>query len=222
MITTLPAEDLTAYVAAQLGHFFPDREVGVGELTRYVDTALERMEANLSGQNRKYAREGGDVRFDHLHTDQYAAFLYYLSNTIHLTGGDRQLASKCYALNKALHSLDVYFEVELPEVFVLHHPVGTVLGRATYGNYLFVYQQCLVGMEIDGSSPVLGEGVVLFGGSSIIGGCKLGSNVWVSAGSLIRNRDIPENSVVSGRYPDLEIKTTQKSVLNDLFRRSAK
>ena len=44
------------------------------------------------------------------------------------------LASKAYCLNKALHAIDVFYEVELPEIFFLEHPLGTVLGRAKYSN----------------------------------------------------------------------------------------
>lgn len=218
----MSAGELAAYVAQQISTFFPDRSVAAPELRAVVDIGLERMDHNLSRQNRKYAREGDQARFDHLHTDQYAAFLYYLANSIHREKGDRSLAGKCYALNKALHGLDVFFEVELPDVFVLQHPVGTVLGRATYGNYLFVYQQCLVGVEVDGSAPVLGDGVVLFGGSSIIGNCRIGSNVWVSAGTVIHNTNVPDNSVVTSRRPELEIKPAGRSVLNDVFLSPAK
>jgi serine O-acetyltransferase len=120
-------------------------------------------------------------------------------------------------LNKALHSVDIFFEYMLPEVFVLQHPVGTVLGRAEYGNYLFVYQQCLVGVGIEGEIPVLGDGVVLFGGSSVIGESRVGSNVWVSAGTLILDGEVPDNSLVSGRSPDLAVRGTNRNVIRDLF-----
>ncbi len=219
MITTLTAAGLSSYVASQMSTFFPDQAVAGADLGKYVDHALERIEYNLSRQNRKYAHERSEPKFDHLHTDQYAVFLYYLSNSVHQMQGDRRLASKAYALNKALHGLDVYFEVLLPPVFVVQHPVGTVLGRADYGDFLFVYQQCLVGVGVDGQRPVLGNGVVLFGGSSVVGNCRLGSNVWVSAGSLVVDTDVPDNTIVFGRSPDLTIKPTRKEVVRDIFHR---
>lgn len=222
MITSLNQQALASYVAAQMSNYFPDRVVAAGELQRFVVAALERTDHNLAHQNRKYGGEGSQAQFDHLHTDQYAVFLYYLSNSIHQLQGDRTLASKAYALNKALHGLDAYFEILLPPVFVVQHPVGTVLGRAVYGDFLFVYQQCLVGVGLDGSAPILGNGVVLFGGSSVVGKCTLGSNIWVSAGSLVIDAEIPDNSVVFGRSPDLIIKPTSKSVLQNIFRAAHK
>lgn len=217
MITSLSPEELASYLAAQVSAFFPDRNVAGSELGKYVKAGLDRVELNHSRQNRKYTRQGDSVCFDHLNTDQYAVFLYYVANSIHQMNGNRELAKKVYALNKALHAVDIYFEFLLPEVFVMQHPVGTVLGRAEYGNYLFVYQQCLVGVGLDGKAPVLGEGVVLFGGSSIIGQSRIGSNAWISAGSLVLDRDIPDDSLVFGRGPDLTVKPTSRNVIRDLF-----
>ncbi len=217
MITSLTRQALASYVAAQMSNFFPDRIVASAELDPFVVAALERTEHNLSHQNRKYGRVDTTAVFDHLNTDQYAVFLYYLSNSIHQQQGDRTLASKAYALNKALHGIDVFFEILLPPVFILQHPVGTVLGRAEYGNFLFVYQQCLVGVGLDGSAPVLGEGVVLFGGSAVIGKSVLGANTWISAGSLVVDSSVPANSVVFGRSPDLVVKPTSKNVVQNLF-----
>lgn len=217
MIGSLSPSELTGYVARQISAFFPDRDVTAKELEPGIKRGLDRLETNLTGQNRKYGRVGGEVQFDYLHTDQYATFLYYVSNSIYRDAGDLTLASKIYGLNKALHSIDIFYEIELPEVFVLQHPVGTVLGRAQYGNFLFVYQHCLVGMDVDGSIPKLGEGVVLFGGSSIVGRSKIGSNVWVSTGALVLNTDVPDNSRVFGRSPENVIKPAENSVRKVLF-----
>jgi serine O-acetyltransferase len=38
------------------------------------------------------------------------------------------LADRIYYLNKALNGLDLFYEVEMPDVFYLDHPVGTVIG----------------------------------------------------------------------------------------------
>lgn len=217
MICSLSPSALTAYVARQISLFFPDREVAPNKLEGGIKRGLDRLETNLAGQNRKYGRIGGEVEFNHLHTDQYATFLYYVSNSMYRDADDPTLTAKIYALNKALHSVDIFFEVELPEVFVLQHPVGTVLGRAAYGNFLFVYQHCLVGMDVDGSIPVLGEGVVLFGGSSVVGRSNVGSNVWISTGSLVLNTDVPDNSTVFGRSPDNIFRPARDSVRKVLF-----
>ncbi len=65
------------------------------------------------------------------------------------------IADKAYALNKALHALDAFYEVELPDVFAVQHPVGTVLGRATYSDYFICYHNCTVGANLDNDYPVV-------------------------------------------------------------------
>lgn len=217
MRMSLSSEELTEYVVRQLTSLFPDGGAVEGALTRPVGHALERIEHCFSRMNLKYFTEGGQTRFDHLHTDQYAMFLYLLSNSIHRMGEDPRLATKIYALNKALHGIDAFYEVELPEVFGFQHPIGTVLGRAKYGNYFFVYQGCSVGSNLDGVYPTIGEGVVMFGRSAVIGSSKVGSNCWLSVGTVLIDATTPGDSVVFGRSPNLVVKPTERSVLRDIF-----
>lgn len=96
-----------------------------------------------------------------------------------------------------------------------------MLGRAKYSNYFFVYQRCSTGGK-DLIYPTIGEGVVMYGGSSIIGKCSIGNNVWLSAGALVMEQDIPGNSAVFGQSPHLTIKPTQRNVFSHFFRVDAK
>lgn len=52
-----------------------------------LDEALARCERSFSRNRNKYYRGGRGVRFDPLHGCQWAAFLYYLSNSIWRSGG---------------------------------------------------------------------------------------------------------------------------------------
>ena len=217
MKLSLDADRLAGYVAHQVEQLFPDG--GPTRMTEYVRPALERLEHCFSRTRIKYFFDGQQATFDHLHTDQYAMFLYFLSNTIHRLGGPPALAAKVYALNKALHALDIFYEVQMPEVFVLQHPVGTVIGRGTFSDYLFIYQRCTVGANLAGRYPTLGEGVALFGGVSLIGDCTIGSNVWLSVNATVMDEDVPAGQVVVGRSPDLVMKPTRRDVVRDMFGR---
>ncbi len=220
MTLSLPSDRLSGYVAAQLSAIAPDAVVAGATLQPYVDSALERVEHCFARLNVKHfgaAGPGNGVRFNHLHTDQYAMFLYLLSNTIYRMDGSPDLAAKVYGLNKALHAIDVFYEVQLPEVFGFQHPVGTVLGRATYGNYFFVYQRCSVGSNMEGRAPVLGEGIVMFGSSAVIGDCTIGANCWLSFGAVVMDADVPPNSVVFGHSPGHVAKPTQRDVVSHFF-----
>lgn len=216
MKTTLSNDALAAYLGRQLSNFFPDREVAAAELKPFVDAALERLALCFAGISDKYLPAGREQQFNHRHTDHYAMFLYLVANTTRKMQGNMELADKAYALNKALHAIDAYHEVELPEVFFFQHPLGTVLGRAHYGNYFMVYQRCSVGAK-DQVYPTIGEGVVMFGGSAIIGDCTIGNNVWLSSGTTVLGQDVPDDSVVFGQSPNIAIKPTQRNIVRDLF-----
>lgn len=58
--------------------------------------------------------------------------------------------------------------------------------------------------------PKLGNNVQMFANSSILGNCKIGDNVKIGAGALIKNEDIPSNSIVFGQSPHLIIKKQKK------------
>ena len=128
------------------------------------------------------------------------------------------MATRAYALNKALHALDVPGAVGLPRVLCVQHPVGTVLGRAKYGNFLFVYQGCTVGGNLSLEYPTVGEGVVLYAGSAVIGRSRIGDNNWIGAGAIVKDQDVPKNSIVFGQSPHLIIKPTRRSVIRELFK----
>lgn len=215
---SLSSDDLTEYVATQMDALFPDRFPVRPQMKRYITAALERMEHCVLRASFKGFHTKDGPRYHHLHTDQHAMFLYYLSNTVFEKGGPLPVAEKAYALNKALHGLDVFYEVELPAVFAVVHPVGTVLGRATYGDYFCAYQNVSVGADLDNNHPTFGNGVVMYGGSRIVGKTKVGDNCLISAGASILGGDIPSDHVAYGQHPDVEIKATRHNVINDIFK----
>jgi serine O-acetyltransferase len=214
---SLSRADLANYVAAQISHVLPERRVAGPEIQAIIDGALERLEFCLDRLRQRYHHDERGATFDHRHTDQYAMLLYLVANTAYRKQ-QRTLAAQAYALNKALHGLDAFYEVELPPVFAFQHPVGTVLGRARYGDYFFVYQRCSVGSSIDGHYPQFGEGVVMFGGSAVIGDVTVGSNVWLSINTTLLDGRVPDNSVVFGATPNITIKPTRRDVRRDMFR----
>lgn len=128
--------------------------------------------------------------------------------------GDRDGALKYYRKNRAEHGCDLYYEVELPNFCRLIHPVGTVLGRATYSDYFVAYNNTSVGSTLDGVRPVIGCGVVLFPGARVLGDAVIGPNCFITANTVVQGREIPANSVVVGN----EIVKTRRSVIGHFFK----
>ena len=90
--------------------------------------------------------------------------------------------------------------------FFLEHPLGTVLGRAQYGNNFFAMQGCTVGGN-KGKYPVIGNNVKMFSNSKILGSSIIGENVWIGANCYIKDTNIADNMIVFGQYPNLIYKT---------------
>lgn len=108
---------------------------------------------------------------------------------------DIEEAERYYRANRLLGT-DLYYEVELPHDLLLVHPIGTVLGRANYGNWLVVYHGCGVGSDIHRNRPTLGDGVVLFPGAKVLGRSVIGKNVYITANTVVNDMEVPDNVVV--------------------------
>lgn len=130
---------------------------------------------------------------------------YELAHTSIPNHAQMILADKLYFLNKTISSCDLYHQVQLPTRFSLDHPHGSVMGRASYGDG-FSFAQCSTVGNNHGIYPVIGRNCRMCMNSAIIGNCHIGDNVTVGAGALIKDEDIPSNSIVFGQSPNLIIK----------------
>ena len=103
-----------------------------------------------------------------------------------------------------LNSIDLYYEVKMPEIFLLVHPVGTVLGRAEYSNFLIVYQGVNVGSN-KSFYPKFSKYVTLRPSTTILGKSYLKENSEIAAGSIIIDKTLNKNSVYFGNPKKLRI-----------------
>nr|WP_309502617.1 hypothetical protein [uncultured Roseovarius sp.] len=173
----------------------------------FIPIALGRLEICFSASENKYYSEGGVPFFSPYHSGQYCIFLYYFANTVFHCAGEvsRSLCDKLYFLNKALNCIDLYYEVEMPKVFALDHPVGSVMGRAKYGERFSFSQNCTVGNN-KGIYPKIEKNVKMMSGAKILGKSYIGENSIISANTYIKDETIPDNSMVFGQTPNLVIK----------------
>ena len=215
MVFTIPKEDILAQLLMQLkSHFFISEEEQ-SIIEERFDFALAACEENFTHSTNKYflIEEKGirTCRFNPYHAIQYMIFLYYLSHDIYLNANVGQLCDKIYYLNKIFHSVDLFYAIDLPANFGAEHPLGSVMGRAKYSNGFFFYQGCTVGGTYDKAGnihyPIIEENVKMYANSSVLGKCNIGKNVQIGAGALVKNQDVPDNSIVFGQSPNLIIKT---------------
>lgn len=214
--STLDPAALTSYVTHLLDNHLPDGTPVPDDLRAAVDDALKRTERCFAGISRKYYTVDGHATFDHLNGDHMATFLYFVSNSAWTLSADTVLATKLFYLNRILHGLDLYFSVRMPEVFLLVHPVGSVIGAAEYGEDLVVYQNCTIGSD-SGVYPRFGRGTILFSRSSVLGACVVGDDVVFAANSFLIDTDVPSDTIVAGQYPQHRLLPNSRPVRERMF-----
>ncbi|WP_413389523.1 hypothetical protein [Prochlorococcus marinus] len=214
----LPRHEIFAILSKQLRNQFLLVSEDLPFLEVAFDQALIRCNRCFSRCRNKYYQDSDGVVFNPFHSGQYTIFLYWLARSLYEEYGDsaRSLCDRVYFLNRVLNSVDLYYEVKMPEFFFLEHPLGSVLGRATYGDGFAFSQQCNVGGNHN-LYPRLGSNVILFTGSKILGNCSIGSNVLISANTLVMDIDIPDFSLVFGRPRDYVIKPVSESYVEDFL-----
>lgn len=214
--TSLNPAALSLYLSRQIGHFYPDDfDIDQAALQKAIMKAFRWYAESCHSLKRKYFTDGRAVLYSHLHSDQHAMMLYMISRHLHLDGQD-EIATRTYYLNKSLHAIDVHYTVELPAHFLFSHCVGTVLGKADYGDYFQVGQNCTVGNEA-GVYPKIGEAVALYKGCIVVGDAQIGDNVHVAAHSFIQHQKIGGDSIAFGNSPDIQTKPAKRTVKEKFF-----
>lgn len=204
MIISVPESNIPVILIHQLEGFFPIDEREKECINEQLGKSLLKIEQCFAKNTNKYYHRGDETYFNPFHSSQYTIFLYFYSRLVYLSGNSL-LADKIYYLNKIMNSCDLFYEVELPDFFKLDHPQGTVMGRAKYSDGLSFGQYCTVGNN-NGIYPVIGENCRLCMNSAILGNCHIGNDVTLGAGCIVKDQDIPSNSLVFGQSPNLIIK----------------
>ncbi len=218
MILSLRESDLFEYTINQLNQlFFDGNKIVKNDFNRYIKDTMDRLFLCFKEIKKPYYYINNMTTFNHLHSDHYAMFLYILSNTIWKIDKNEILASKVFLLNKTLHGIDAFYAISLPEIFLFVHPLGTVLGSASYSNYLVVYQNCSVGATEELIYPTFEGETILFSKSTVIGNCNIGANTILGANSFIINTNIKKDSIVIGNYPNNKFLNNNKNVIDRMF-----
>jgi len=176
----------------------------------YIDeclpAALTKVRDCWSEISNKYYNRGSQPTFDINNSNQYAQFLLIFARALNVQGYSL-FADKVFGLNKALNSCDIYHEVILPRSFYIDHTLGIVIGRAKLGERLFLSQSCIIGSNPGQPDyPVLGVDNYLMSNVTLVGNVKTGDRVIFAVGSMVKDMDIPSDSIVFGRTPDNVIK----------------
>lgn len=220
MILSQTQEELVVYLCRQLNHLFPDKdEVKPVHLLESVATALGRLNYCFSQVSNYRYHNGTQPIYNHLYSDHNIVFYWFLANTVWVQAKNDQLASKLYYLNKVMHGFDCMFDTAMPDIFLVFHGVGTMLGKAIYNDYFVAMQGCTVGSN-KGHYPVFGKGVSLTANSSVIGNCKIGDKCNISTGTLVfdKNMGANETAFVNPANGLVETRLSRASYAEQFFK----
>ena len=204
-------KELEEYINFQLKNFFPDNKSHLNEIKLNLDDALDRTLFSI-----KHTKLPGYTEFHYLHSDLYAQFIYFLSNVVWNRSHDVTLATKLFYLNKSLHGINCMYNTELPNIFILIHCTGIVLGKAKYADYFVACQNITVGSD-KGFSPEITGPLYMGPGSSLVGASVTGEFTHMSIGSSLLHVNVLDNSLVIGRGKSLEIKQLKRNLLKEVY-----
>jgi len=111
---------------------------------------------NHQAANNKY------VKINKFNVDQCIHYYIFLQKAL-LEAGALDLAEKVYFYMRVNFCVDIFPTRRMPDKFLLVHPLGAILGDASYGNYLVVYQNVTVGGNPKLEYPSIGGGYSLRG-----------------------------------------------------------
>ncbi len=219
LASSLTPKESVIYVSKQIENHFPDGDHQEFRLQteKVIEKVFQRIErCFVKIKSRYYRNHNDEVYFNHLNGDHYCSFLYLLSNELYKLG-DENAASKAFLLNKTMFGIDAFYSIELPEVFLFIHPLGTIVGNASYSDYLVIYQGVTIGSLIDGKYPNFSEKTIVYSNSSVLGDCNFGENCIVGARSYLIDTDLEDNQIALGNYPDNRIIENKKPTIDYYF-----
>ncbi len=209
MVLSLPQTELFDFIRIQLRYFFPDRyDLRWESAKAAFSLALERVEYSFSHTTViGYSDDNGMALFSHLHSDQYAQFLYYFSNSLWDLSENKPICDKLICLNKALNGYFFSYKCKLPDIFLFAHPIGSIIGNAGYSDFLVISQNVTINTGANQGSellPQLGKGLFLGAGAKIIGREPIGDRVSIGVDAVVYGQAVPDDKVVE-RTPAGEI-----------------
>lgn len=174
-------------------NFFTNSSIDIRDFSEVLKKSIERYLYCLSCKSIKHYPKNIINS-----GDEYTSFLIFLSREAYLNSY-LELAEACYLLNRRLNNFECFYTREMPDIFHLEHPIGSVIGQANFSNFLVVYQGVTIGGDLKCRYPSFQEGVALFSKCSIIGNCRIGSNCAVGANTQLFQKDLADNNSISLR-----------------------
>lgn len=194
--------DVESFLELQL------RSVGLSqaEVADELAAAYSQLGISFSKVRNKYYSLNGKPVLRLAHNAQFTILLYWLARALSKSKPPH-FADRVYWLLRVVSGVDLYYEVELPELWACDHPLGSVIGRGRFARSasLFFAQNCTIGNN-RGAYPRVDGNLYMFSNSSLLGETRIAGNVVLANGTSVIDAGDLADCLVFGRSPDLVIK----------------
>jgi serine O-acetyltransferase len=218
MNLSLKKSDLCNYLSNQINNFYPDKYEIKSEINQVIDIAISKLEFCFKQVAFNRYNNEENTHYNHLYADHHLMLIWYLSNVVWKELENTNLASKLYYLNKTLHGVDCMYNTPMPDIFLIFHGVGTMLGKAHYDDYFVVLQGCTIGSH-KGKYPTFGKGVALTANSSVIGKCEIGDRATISTRTTLFQKDLQndQTALINFETGKLEVRDSNICYAQQFF-----
>lgn len=111
--------------------------------------------------------------------------------------GDAYAADAFSLLGRQIGQIELFYSSSIGQAFKINHGVGTVVGaRCIIGDNCTIHQNCTLG-DRNGGRPSIGNNVIIYTGSMVLGNITIGDNSIIGANSVV-TRSCPPGSVLIG------------------------
>lgn len=129
-----------------------------------------------------------------------AILLYRIAHECYSLPEDDELRNDAdiYALiGRKLGQMEIFYTSEIGKGFKINHGVGSVIGaRCKIGENCMIHQNCTLG-DKQGGRPQIGNNVIMYAGSMVLGDVIIGNNTIIGANSVVLD-SFPDNSILVG------------------------
>lgn len=111
------------------------------------------------------------------------------------------IVKQVYKINSLIMGYDIPLHTQIGKGFcLLHYPEVVINWKAKIGDFVTIFNGVTIGAQFWGKKkgyPTIGNNIIIFPGSRIVGNISIGNNVIIGANSVVID-DVPDNCVVAG------------------------
>ena len=100
-------------------------------------------------------------------------------------------------IGRSVGQMEIFYSSEIGRGLKINHGVGSVIGaKCKIGENCMIHQNCTIGAKL-GGRPTIGNNVIMYAGSMVLGDITIGDNTIIGANAVVL-RSFPENSILVG------------------------